>query len=54
MTRRSERPPLILFFTNEAQYVMDEFGTRAQANKLKKVRKKVRKNLRLLRDVRPG
>jgi len=29
---------------------MDEFGTRAQANKLKKVRK----NLRLLRDVRPG
>jgi len=25
---------------------MDEFGTRAQANKLK--------NLRLLRDVRPG
>ncbi|MGH3722177.1 MAG: hypothetical protein ACRDRI_25725 [Pseudonocardiaceae bacterium] len=43
-------PLFALFFTDEAQRVLDELGKPAHEVKLKKVRK----TLRLLRDVGPG
>ncbi|MGH3978948.1 MAG: hypothetical protein ACRDRZ_08095 [Pseudonocardiaceae bacterium] len=43
-------PPFTLFVTDEAQCVLDELGKPEHAAKLKKVKKA----LRLLRDVGPG